>query len=104
MRTIVCMLALILANAPAFAKPVERPKRLTPPPAEKSTAEIQAIKERSEAWLKTCLEDWDAATHMTKKEWRTVCRRVTVERENFLITNTDAFIMQNYEARPKGKN
>jgi predicted DNA-binding protein (MmcQ/YjbR family) len=70
----------------------------------KSTAEIQAIKERSEAWLKTCLEDWDAATHMSKNEWRTVCRRVTVERENFLITNTDAFIMKNSEARPKVKN
>jgi hypothetical protein len=26
-------------------------------------------------WLTTCLKDWDAATHMTRKEWRTTCER-----------------------------
>jgi len=36
-------------------------------------------------WLKQCLQDWDAATHMTKKEWQTVCRRVSDERTNALI-------------------
>jgi len=22
-----------------------------------------------------CVSDWDAATHMTKREWRSACRR-----------------------------
>ena len=36
-------------------------------------------------WLRQCLQDWDAATHMTKNEWQTVCRRVSAERTNALI-------------------
>src|SRR5262245_21351330 len=36
-------------------------------------------------WLKQCLQDWDAATHMTKSEWQRVCRRVAEERTNALI-------------------
>jgi predicted RNA-binding protein Jag len=104
MRGVVCMLALALANAPAFAQTVERPKHSAPSPAEKSAKDIQDAKERAASWLKTCLEDWDAATHMTKKDWRTVCNRVTTERQNFLVANPEAFLMKNYEARPKVKN
>ena len=36
-------------------------------------------------WRKQCLQDWDAATHMTKHEWQRVCRRVAEERTNALI-------------------
>jgi hypothetical protein len=104
MRSVVCLLVLCVANAPAFAQPVARPKNPTPATTGKSAADIQAIKERSESWLKTCLQDWDAATHMTQMEWRTVCRRVTVERENFLIANPETFLMKNSGARPKVNN
>ena len=27
-----------------------------------------------------CLQDWDAGTHMTKKEWSGACQRLLVER------------------------
>ena len=27
-----------------------------------------------------CLHDWDAGTHMTKKEWSAACRRLLIER------------------------
>jgi hypothetical protein len=35
-------------------------------------------------WLKTCLQDWDTATHMSKEQWRTTCERVSKERGKFL--------------------
>ena len=53
--------------------------------APKSPAEIQAIKERVADWLKTCLADWDRATHMTTSEWRVTCNRVAAERGRFLL-------------------
>ena len=27
-----------------------------------------------------CLQDWDAGTHMTKKEWSAACQRLLIER------------------------
>jgi hypothetical protein len=27
-----------------------------------------------------CLDDWDAGTHMTKREWSAACRRLLIER------------------------
>ena len=30
------------------------------------------------------MTDWDRATHMTKAEWRTTCRRVADERGRFV--------------------
>lgn len=29
-----------------------------------------------------CLRDWDAATHMTKREWRDTCRRLLLPRRD----------------------
>ena len=31
-----------------------------------------------------CLQDWDAATHMTKKEWSGACQRLQIERRDYL--------------------
>jgi hypothetical protein len=28
-------------------------------------------------WLKACLADWDASTHMSKSEWAITCRRLS---------------------------
>ena len=36
-------------------------------------------------WSKRCASHWDAETHMTKKEWDRVCRRVTDQRVKFRI-------------------
>src|SRR5215831_20661055 len=51
------------------AKPDEEKK-----PAGTSAEQVQEIKKRSAEWLKTCLGDWDAQTHMSKAEWRTTCQ------------------------------
>ena len=34
-------------------------------------------------YLDACMKDWDAATHMTKEEWRRTCQRVANERAKF---------------------
>jgi hypothetical protein len=52
---------------------------------QKSAEEILAIKDRVAEWLKTCMSDWDQATHMTKNEWRTTCQRVAAERGKFML-------------------
>ena len=55
------------------------------------TAERRAVlDEHISHWFKTCLEDWDAATHMTRQEWGVTCQRVADERRTFLLENPDA--------------
>ena len=31
-----------------------------------------------------CLQDWDAATHMTKQEWSGACQRLLLQRGDYL--------------------
>jgi hypothetical protein len=54
----------------------------TKPKSEMSPAEIQRI---SDEYFKQCMRDWDAGTHMTKKEWERTCRRVVDSRMKFMI-------------------
>jgi hypothetical protein len=87
---LVFLLALALAGAIAYAQSDQRPESTASLPsksAEKSTTDKQTIKERVAYWLKTCLADWDQATHMTRKEWKTTCERVATERGRFLLQN-----------------
>jgi len=76
---------------------VEAPVRLqkNPPPSPQGTASSpnspvtsEQIRKRGADWLAQCLQDWDAATHMNKKDWQRVCRRVAGERINELIKQT----------------
>jgi hypothetical protein len=66
----------------------------TEKPAGNSPEQVQEIKKRSTEWLKTCLGDWDAQTHMSKAEWRTTCQRVSKEREQFLLSTPGAISMR----------
>jgi hypothetical protein len=70
----------------ALAPGAEQDKK----PAGNSPEQVQEIKKRSAEWLKTCLGDWDAQTHMSKAEWRTTCQRVSKEREQFLLSTPGA--------------
>ena len=70
----------------ALAPGAEKDKQ----PAGNSPEQVQEIKKRSAEWLKTCLGDWDAQTHMSKAEWRTTCQRVSKEREQFLLSTPGA--------------
>jgi hypothetical protein len=49
------------------------PSILPSPPAQRPD---QTNEDRIAEWFKTCMEDWERVTHMTKAEWRTTCRRV----------------------------
>ena len=92
MLAIACLLSLGLLDGVVFAQPSQVQQRSTSatPPADKSAEDIQSIDKRVADWLKTCLADWDRATHMTTSEWRTTCKRVAEERRKFLIETPDA--------------
>jgi hypothetical protein len=94
---VVSALWVLLAGGTAFAQSASKP---TPPTAlpqtpalpsapPKSAERVEAIKERARAWHTQCMQDWDAATHMTKKEWERTCRRVTLERSKFLLNQAN---------------
>jgi hypothetical protein len=55
----------------------------TPKSTERDTP--NQIRKRGADWLAQCVKDWDAETHMTKKDWQQVCRRVAADRINELI-------------------
>jgi hypothetical protein len=89
---VLCLLALsVLAQDTAFAQSGRSQDGAAPPAsAGKSAEDMKAIKERVADWLKTCLTDWDRATHMTTKEWRVTCQRVASERGKFLLETPNA--------------
>jgi hypothetical protein len=67
-----------LADAASGGRAPRDPSQL---PAKETSDEIS---KKAAAYLKQCLDDWDAATHMTKQEWRTTCERVVRERSKWL--------------------
>jgi hypothetical protein len=79
------------ANPPNVVQPSppsasEAAKKPQPPRADLGLAAMSPaeIRKTSDAQFKQCLQDWDAATHMTKKEWERTCRRVVDARVKFL--------------------
>ena len=80
------VLPLVLAGEAAVAQTRDRPAPAKAAEA-KTPEELQDIQKRVAEWLKTCLDDWDKSTHMTKAEWRVTCQRVANERGRFLAEN-----------------
>lgn len=66
----------------AAKKPQSPPHAEGEAKAKRSSAEIRKI---SDAYYKQCLQDWDAGTHMTKKEWQRTCRRLVDNRVKFMV-------------------
>ena len=64
----------------AAKKPQSPPTTASKPEAKKTPAEIRKI---SDEHVRQCMRDWDAATHMTKKEWERTCRRLAHDRVNW---------------------
>jgi hypothetical protein len=107
----------VSAEAPSAATPsaatpsaetpsVEAPKTGAEKPAavgRESATDKAAIRQRVAEWLKTCLGDWDRATHMTKQEWRKTCERVASERGNYLLENPLASTMLLEGTRDRSK-
>ena len=61
----------------------------------KAKISSQTVNERVAMWLKTCLQDWDTATHMSKDQWRTTCERVSKERGKFLSETPESLSLPN---------
>jgi hypothetical protein len=83
---IVCLLAVGLSGSIAFAETDQRSKKPSPIVVQEKSQD-PSVNERIAQWLKTCLADWEATTHMTRKEWRVTCERVSQERGKFLREN-----------------
>jgi hypothetical protein len=64
-------------STPAEARPAQRESK-----ARTSAAETRKI---ADEHYRQCLNDWDAATHMTKKEWQRTCRRLADNRTKFRL-------------------
>ena len=65
------------AFLPANAAPAVRTAQVPKPSDEE--------RKRIAEYLAQCLKDWDAGTHLTKKEWARVCQRVVDSRAKFRV-------------------
>ena len=81
MAMLFCSFALI--GAPAFAQKKAQPHVVLKPAKERhqqssgtydSTMALTPGAGEDTDFAR-CVSDWDAATHMTKREWRSACRR-----------------------------
>jgi hypothetical protein len=50
------------------------------PRTESATSVAQQHDDGIPTLFARCLNDWDAGTHMTKKEWSAACQRLLIER------------------------
>jgi hypothetical protein len=71
---------------PATEEPKESPS-LSPEAKPKPDAKERAneIRKTTDTYFKQCIGDWDAATHMSRKEWERTCRRVVQNRVKFML-------------------
>jgi hypothetical protein len=67
MRKSIFVSSIVLLIAPGMAE-AQLPGR------SQSPEELRAD------WFKQCMQDWEPSTHMTKREWERVCRRVVDDR------------------------
>jgi invasion protein IalB len=42
------------------------------------------IRAQADSWFKACKEGWDAATHMTRRDYERTCLRMAQERVKFM--------------------
>ncbi|HJZ34350.1 MAG TPA: hypothetical protein VKF35_24760 [Hyphomicrobiaceae bacterium] len=85
---------LLIAFTGANSQSAEQPSKGTAPAtAEARTSATEAdcqgspdqIRACGNRWYNDCLADWDTQTHMSKREYGRVCRRVADERVKFLL-------------------
>ena len=51
--------------------------------AQAQTAVAKSEEELVKSNFDQCMKDWDSTTHMTKRDWERVCRRVATDRGKF---------------------
>jgi hypothetical protein len=90
-----------LLSPPAAQKHVTTPNLSILPSAPAAQGPDQTIEARIAEWFKTCMSDWDQATHMTKAEWRATCRRVADERGRFVAEQQSMDLMSKGDRRTR---
>lgn len=68
-----------VAKEPPSPPPAETRPKTDPKKSEQDRRELAAT------YFKQCIQDWDAGTHMTRKEWERTCRRVVDGRMKFML-------------------
>lgn len=71
MRLIIALLVLVLAAPQALSQAFSAPATTRGEPQSESALVLKDAKE-----LADCESRWEAATHMTRKQWSQTCRRV----------------------------
>jgi hypothetical protein len=71
MRLIITLLALSLATGQARSQVLSAPAKTLAEPKVESALVLEDAREFAD-----CEGRWEAATHMTKKQWSQTCRRV----------------------------
>jgi hypothetical protein len=82
-----CALILVLAchgaHAQSAAPDGSAPSLpLKPAPARKEP--VKDIRGQTDAWFKDCKQGWDAATHMSRRDYERTCLRMAQERVKFM--------------------
>ena len=93
-------LSLVLACSGAEAQSAGQTESAAsglPKPAPERQEPAKDISVRTEAWFKDCKQGWDAATHMTKRDYERTCLRMARERMKFMRD------WEKPEDRPKAK-
>jgi len=89
MRALPSLCALLLGLACHGAQAQSEAKSDTPPapPAKAPPAVKEPVKDirgQTDAWFKDCKQGWDAATHMSRRDYERTCHRMAQERVKFM--------------------
>jgi predicted component of type VI protein secretion system len=80
------LVAVVLVGTAANAQSASQTEAVAspPPPAAASKEPVKDIQAQTEAWFKDCKQGWDAATHMSRRDYERTCLRMAQERIKFM--------------------
>jgi hypothetical protein len=82
-----CALLLGLACHGAHAQSTAKTESAPAPPPKAPMASKEAVNDirgQTDAWFKDCKQGWDAATHMSRRDYERTCLRMAQERVKFM--------------------
>jgi predicted component of type VI protein secretion system len=78
------LVAIVLVGTGAHAQSAPQSQAVTPPQPAASKEPVKDIHAQTEAWFKDCKQGWDAATHMSRRDYERTCLRMAQERIKFM--------------------
>jgi predicted component of type VI protein secretion system len=80
------LVAIVLVGTGAHAQSAPQSQAVASPPqpAAASKEPVKDIHAQTEAWFKDCKQGWDAATHMSRRDYERTCLRMAQERIKFM--------------------